>query len=63
MTKRELIQAKITFYKQWLQLLTNGKLDEKSLGLPKGISVQEEIDRTLDLLIALRDDLKNMGNN
>lgn len=60
MTKRELLQAKITVYKHWLQLLTSGKLDEKSLGLPKSVSIQEEIDRYLDLLIELRNDLKKL---
>ncbi len=62
-TKRELIQAKINLYKQWLLLLTKGNLDEKSLGLHKGVRIQEEIDRILDLLIELRESLKNIDDN
>ncbi|MCF8247907.1 MAG: hypothetical protein K9J37_22370 [Saprospiraceae bacterium] len=63
MTKREVIQAKINLYKQWLLLLTKGGLDEKSLGLPKGVRIQDEIDRILDNLIELRESLRNLDEN
>lgn len=63
MTKREFIQAKINAYKQWLLMLTKGDFDEKSLGLPKGTSLREEIDRVLDLMIELREELKNLDEN
>jgi len=33
------------------------EFDEVFLGLPAGVSKQDEIDRTLDLLIQLRDEL------
>ena len=33
------------------------EFDEVFLGLPAGVSKQDEIDRTLDLLIKLRDKL------
>jgi len=57
MTKRELLEVKIRIYKQWLLLLTMEEFDEVFLGLPAGVSKQDEIDRTLDLLIELRDKL------
>ena len=57
MTKREILEAKIKIYKQWLLLLTMEEFDEAFLGLPPGVSKQKEIDRTLDSLIRLRDEL------
>ncbi|MCC6725811.1 MAG: hypothetical protein IT258_14975 [Saprospiraceae bacterium] len=63
MTKREFIQAKINAYKQWLLIITKGDLDEDSLGLPKGTSLREEIDSVLDLMIELREELKNLDKN
>lgn len=57
MTKRKLLEAKIKIYKQWLLLLTMEEFDETFLGLPPGVSKQDEIDRTLDSLIRLRDEL------
>jgi hypothetical protein len=57
MTKRELLGAKVRIYKQWLLLLTMEEFDEVFLNLPAGVSKQDEIDRTLDLLIKLRDKL------
>jgi hypothetical protein len=60
MTEREFIHAKIKLHQQWLMLLSKGNMDGESLGLPKGVSIQEEIDRVLDELIELRKKLRRL---
>ncbi|MCC6724026.1 MAG: hypothetical protein IT258_05910 [Saprospiraceae bacterium] len=60
MTEREFILAKIKLHQQWLMLLSKGNMDKESFGLPKGVSIQEEIDRVLDELIELRKQLRRL---
>ncbi|MCC6726096.1 MAG: hypothetical protein IT258_16435 [Saprospiraceae bacterium] len=59
MTERELLLEKIRALNQYLSMLTNDKWSDKEIGLPKGVSRMEEVDRVLDLILEYRRKLKN----
>jgi hypothetical protein len=60
MTERELLTEKIRALNQYLSILTNENWTGDEIGLPKGVSRMEEIDRILDLILKYRLKLKKL---
>lgn len=58
MTERELLLEKIRALNQYLLMLTSDKWEDEEVGLPKGVSRMEEVDRVLDLVLEYRKKLK-----
>lgn len=58
MTERELLLEKIRALNQYLSMLTSDKWSDEEIGLPKGVSRMEEVDRVLDLILEYRRKLK-----
>jgi len=60
MTERELLTEKIRALNHYLSILTDDNWRNDEIGLPKGISRMEEIDRILDLILKYRLRLKKL---
>jgi hypothetical protein len=58
MTDQELLLEKIRMLQLYLSMLTSEKWSYEDIGLPKGVSRLEEIDRVLDLILEYRKKLK-----
>lgn len=54
MTERELLLEKIRALNQYLSMLTSDKWEDEEVGLPKGVSRMEEVDRVLNLVLEYR---------
>lgn len=52
MTEKEILESRIKILEQYLQVLISD-VEEAKLGLPKNVTRQDEIDKTLDLLKVL----------
>ncbi|MBK8564139.1 MAG: hypothetical protein IPN76_12570 [Saprospiraceae bacterium] len=60
MTERELLQAKIRTLQLYLSMLTSDNWTDKEIGLPKGVSRMQEVDRVLDLILEYRSKLRKI---
>jgi hypothetical protein len=60
MTERELLLERIKALNMYLAMLTNDQWSDEEIGLSKGVSRIEEVDRILDLILEYRKKLNQL---